>query len=86
MRTLLCHSAAGSAPASSARGSPAARVERARSRAAGPGQRLAAFEATLPGSRGAAYVRQRGIPLALAQQLGVGEKRSGCPAACGGGE
>lgn len=35
-------------------------------------QRLAAFQAALPGSRGAAYLRQRGIPLALAQQLGVG--------------
>jgi len=33
---------------------------------------LAAFQAALPGSRGAAYLRQRGIPLALAQQLGVG--------------
>jgi len=35
-------------------------------------QRLAAFQAALPGSRGAAYLQQRGIPLALAQQLGVG--------------
>ncbi len=35
-------------------------------------QQLAAFQAALPGSRGAAYLRQRGIPLALAQQLGVG--------------
>ena len=35
-------------------------------------QRLAAFQAALPGSRGAAYLRQRGIPLALAQQRGVG--------------
>jgi DNA primase len=35
-------------------------------------QHLAAFQAALPGSRGAAYLRQRGIPLALAQQLGVG--------------
>jgi hypothetical protein len=35
-------------------------------------QRLAAFQAALPGSRGEAYLRQRGIPLALAQQLGVG--------------
>jgi DNA primase len=33
---------------------------------------LAAFQAALPGSRGEAYLRQRGIPLALAQQLGVG--------------
>jgi hypothetical protein len=36
------------------------------------GQHLAAFQAALPGSRGAAYLRQRGIPLALAQQCGVG--------------
>ena len=35
-------------------------------------EQLAAFQAALPGSRGAAYLRQRGIPLALAQQLGVG--------------
>jgi len=35
-------------------------------------QQLAAFQAALPGSRGAAYLEQRGIPLALAQQLGVG--------------
>ena len=35
-------------------------------------QPLAAFQAALPGSRGAAYLRQRGIPLALAQQRGVG--------------
>jgi hypothetical protein len=33
---------------------------------------LAAFQAALPGSRGEAYLRQRGIPRALAQQLGVG--------------
>jgi hypothetical protein len=33
---------------------------------------LAAFQAALPGSRGAAYLRQRGIPLALAQQADVG--------------
>jgi len=33
---------------------------------------LAAFQAALPGSRGAAYLHQRGIPLALAQQRGVG--------------
>lgn len=33
---------------------------------------LAAFQAALPGSRGAAYLQQRGIPLALAQRLGVG--------------
>ena len=35
-------------------------------------QQLAAFQAALPSSRGAAYLQQRGIPLALAQQLGVG--------------
>ena len=35
-------------------------------------QQLAAFQAALPSSRGEAYLRQRGIPLALAQQLGVG--------------
>jgi DNA primase len=33
---------------------------------------LAAFQAALPGSRGAAYLQQRGIPLTLAQQCGVG--------------
>src|SRR2546430_2758466 len=31
-------------------------------------QQLAAFQTALPGSRGAAYLRQRGIPLALALQ------------------
>src|SRR5215831_14661495 len=35
-------------------------------------EQLAAFQAALPGSRGAAYLQQRGIPLALAQQCGVG--------------
>ncbi|HLQ33290.1 MAG TPA: toprim domain-containing protein, partial [Chloroflexota bacterium] len=35
-------------------------------------QQLAVFQAALPGSRGEAYLQQRGIPLALAQQLGVG--------------
>ncbi len=35
-------------------------------------QQLAAFQAALPGSRGEAYLRQRGIPLALAQQACVG--------------
>ena len=35
-------------------------------------QQLAAFQAALPGSPGAAYLQQRGIPLALAQQHGVG--------------
>jgi hypothetical protein len=46
-------------------------------RAPAPGQpdlaqHLAAFQADLPGSRGDTYLQQRGIPLALAQQLGVG--------------
>jgi hypothetical protein len=31
-----------------------------------------AFQDALPGSRGEAYLQQRGIPLALAQQYGVG--------------
>ena len=35
-------------------------------------QQLAAFQAALPGSRGAVYLQQRGIPLALALQYGVG--------------
>ena len=35
-------------------------------------QQLAAFQGALPGSRGAVYLQQRGIPLALAQQCGVG--------------
>ena len=35
-------------------------------------QQLAAFQAALAGSPGAAYLQQRGIPLALAQQCGVG--------------
>ena len=35
-------------------------------------QQLAAFQAALPGSRGVAYLQQRGIPLALAQQHGAG--------------
>jgi len=35
-------------------------------------QQLAVFQAALPSSRGEAYLRQRGIPLALAQQLGAG--------------
>ncbi len=38
---------------------------------------LAAFQAALPGRRGAAYLRQRGLPLALAQQLGVGSAAPG---------
>jgi hypothetical protein len=40
-------------------------------------QQLAAFQAALPGSRGAAYLQQRGIPLALAQQLSVGSAAPG---------
>jgi DNA primase len=35
-------------------------------------QQLAAFQAALPESHGATYLQQRGIPLALAQQHGVG--------------
>ena len=35
-------------------------------------QQLTVFQAALPGSRGATYLQQRGIPLALAQQYGVG--------------
>ena len=35
-------------------------------------QQLAVFQAALPGSRGETYLQQRGIPLALAQQHGVG--------------
>ena len=42
-----------------------------------PARHLAAFHAALPGSRGAAYLRQRGIPLALAQRLGVGSAAPG---------
>jgi hypothetical protein len=40
-------------------------------------EQLTAFQAALPGSRGAAYLQQRGIPLALAQQLGVGYAAQG---------
>src|SRR5215468_11287291 len=35
-------------------------------------QQLAVFQTALPGSRGDTYLQQRGIPLALAQQYGVG--------------
>ena len=35
-------------------------------------KQLAAFQAALPGSRGDTYLQQRGMPLALAQQRGVG--------------
>ena len=35
-------------------------------------QQLVAFQGALPGSRGDTYLHQRGIPLALAQQCGVG--------------
>ena len=38
---------------------------------------LAAFQAALPGSRGEAYLQQRGISLALAQPLGVGSAAPG---------
>jgi hypothetical protein len=38
---------------------------------------VAVFQAALPGSRGEAYLQQRGIPLALAQQHGVGYAASG---------
>lgn len=41
-------------------------------------QQLAAFQAALPGSRGEAYLQQRGIPLGLAQQHGVGYPAPGC--------
>ena len=40
-------------------------------------QQLAAFQAALPESRGEVYLQQRGIPLALAQQHGVGYAASG---------
>jgi hypothetical protein len=40
-------------------------------------QQLAAFQAALPGSRGEAYLKQRGMPLALAQQRGVGSAAPG---------
>ena len=35
-------------------------------------QHLATFQAALPGSRGEAYLQQRGIPLALALRYGIG--------------
>jgi len=40
-------------------------------------QQLAAFQAALPGSRGEAYLQQRGMPLAQAQQQGVGSAAPG---------
>jgi hypothetical protein len=40
-------------------------------------QQHAAFQAALPGIRGAASLQQRGMPLALAQQRGVGYAASG---------
>ena len=40
-------------------------------------QQLAAFQAALPGSCGETYLQQRGIPLALAQQHGMGYAASG---------
>ena len=45
-------------------------------------QQLAAFQAALPGSRGEAYLHQRGIPLALALQLRCGLCGAGHLAAC----
>jgi hypothetical protein len=38
---------------------------------------LAAFQAAVPGSRGAASLQQRGMPLTLAPQLGVGSAAPG---------
>jgi hypothetical protein len=40
-------------------------------------QQLTAFQAALPGSRGATYLQRRGILLALAQQCGVGDAPPG---------
>jgi Toprim domain len=54
---------------------PAARLPTPREPAPGRpdlAQQLAAFQAALQGSRGETYLQQRGIPLALAQQHGVG--------------
>ncbi len=45
-------------------------------------QQLAAFQAALPGSRGEAYLRQRGMPLTLAQQAGVGYAAPGAWPIC----
>jgi Toprim domain len=61
-------------PVAAARQLPA---EPPASRAPAPGQpdlaqQLAAFQAALPGSRGDTYLQQRGIPLTLALQCGVG--------------
>jgi DNA primase len=71
-RTLQ-HPQSGLPPASAGARAPAAPQTRAiRPALQNLAQRLAAFQAALPGSRGEAYLRQRGISLALAQQLGVG--------------
>ena len=40
-------------------------------------QQLTTFQDPLPGSRGATYLQQRGIPLTLTQQCGVGYSASG---------
>lgn len=50
---------------------PASRAPAAPARPA-LAQQLAAFQAALPGSCGETYLQQRGIPLVLAQQHGVG--------------
>ena len=63
----------GSAPAATARPAPGAPEQRPPAPALPDlAQHLAAFQAALPGSRGEAYLRHRGISLALAQQLVVG--------------
>lgn len=62
-------------PVAAAASKPAARLPAPREPVPGRedlARQLAAFQAALPGSRGEAYLRQRGIPLALAPQLGVG--------------
>jgi DNA primase len=69
----LQHPRSGPPPASS--GAPA--LAAPQTRAVRPAlqnlaQCLATFQAALPGSRGEAYLRQRGISLVLAQQFGVG--------------
>ncbi len=53
------------------------RQHRALQRRANLPQQLAAFQAALPGSRGDTYLQQRGMPLALAPQLGVGSAGPG---------
>jgi DNA primase len=59
-------------PASSGASAPAPPTRAVRPAPQDLAPRLAAFQAALPGSRGEAYLHQRGIPLALAQQLSVG--------------